>query len=208
MAWAVLCQHIQLLPWIKCWQTFINGEGQNKSCNAIVCSVLDIDGLEQHRCMWPQWVDSCPWAIAMKYTAGSTWWLLMAWWLRGHQAKSSQPPCRFSNAQALPLMLYLYCSKPSVLNEDKWKCVQVNIMVIDALVPKRHQDNNNHCVDSICIIYISTALTHLPLDKMAAFSQAIFSDAFSRMKSCFFWLKFHWSLFLGVQLTITQHWFR
>ena len=23
-----------------------------------------------------------------------------------------------------------------------------------------------------------------------------------------FWLKFHWSLFLGVQLTISQHWFR
>ena len=49
-------------------------------------------------------------------------------------------------------------------------------------------------------------LTHLPLDKMAAISQKIFSDAFLWMKSFVFWLKFHWSLFLRVQLTITQHW--
>ena len=40
-------------------------------------------------------------------------------------------------------------------------------------------------------------LTHPPLDKMAAISQRIFSDAFSWMKSFAFWLKFHWSLFLG-----------
>ena len=51
-------------------------------------------------------------------------------------------------------------------------------------------------------------LTHLPQDKMAAISQTIFSDAFSLMKSFLFWLKFHWSLFLRFQLTITQCWFR
>ena len=54
----------------------------------------------------------------------------------------------------------------------------------------------------------NTDLTHLPLDKMAAISQTIYSDAFSRMKSFIFWLKFHWSLFLRVQMTITKHWFR
>ena len=27
-------------------------------------------------------------------------------------------------------------------------------------------------------------------------------------ETCVFWLKFHWSLFLSVQLTRTQHWFR
>ena len=36
----------------------------------------------------------------------------------------------------------------------------------------------------------------------------IISDAFSWMKSFVLWLKFHWSLFLTVQLTITQYWFR
>ena len=47
--------------------------------------------------------------------------------------------------------------------------------------------------------------THLPLDKMAAISPTIFSDAFSWTNSFVFWLKFPWSLFLRVQLTITQH---
>ena len=47
-----------------------------------------------------------------------------------------------------------------------------------------------------------------PLDKMAAISRTMFSDASSRMKMFVFWLKFHWGFFLRVQLTITQHWFR
>ena len=41
-------------------------------------------------------------------------------------------------------------------------------------------------------------LTHLPLDKMAAILQTVFSDVFSWMKSFFFFLKFHWSLILRV----------
>ena len=36
----------------------------------------------------------------------------------------------------------------------------------------------------------------------------IFSDAFSWTKNFVYWLKCHWSLFLRVQLTITQYWFR
>ena len=40
---------------------------------------------------------------------------------------------------------------------------------------------------------------------MAAVSQTTFSNEFSRMKIYGVWLKFHWSLFLGVQLTITHH---
>ena len=55
---------------------------------------------------------------------------------------------------------------------------------------------------------ICSILTHLPLDKMATISQMIFADAFSWIKSFVVWLKCHWSLFLRVQLTITQYWFR
>ena len=51
----------------------------------------------------------------------------------------------------------------------------------------------------------SQNLTHFPLDKTAAISQAIFSNAFSWMKSFVSWLKFHWNLFLKVWLTISQH---
>ena len=48
-------------------------------------------------------------------------------------------------------------------------------------------------------------LTHWARDKMAAIFQTIFSSVFS-MKMYEFRLTFHWSMFLGVQLTIFQHW--
>ena len=51
-------------------------------------------------------------------------------------------------------------------------------------------------------------LTHWGRDKMDAISQTTFSSAFSWMKMFEFRLKFHWSLFLMVQLTIFHHWFR
>ena len=51
-------------------------------------------------------------------------------------------------------------------------------------------------------------LTPLPLDNMAAISQTTFLNAFSSMKTFVFWLEFHWSLFLRVLLTMSQHWFR
>ena len=51
-------------------------------------------------------------------------------------------------------------------------------------------------------------LTHRGRDKMATISQMTFSVAFSWMKIYKFWLKFHWSLFLGFKSTIFQHWFR
>ena len=51
-------------------------------------------------------------------------------------------------------------------------------------------------------------LTHWGRDKMAAIFQTTFSNAFSWMKMYQFRLKFHWSLFLRVQLIIFHHWFR
>ena len=58
------------------------------------------------------------------------------------------------------------------------------------------------------LIYFVLIWTHLPLDKMATILRTIFSDAFSWMNFFVFWLKFHWCLFLRVQLTISQHWIR
>ena len=51
-------------------------------------------------------------------------------------------------------------------------------------------------------------LTHWDQDKMAAFLQTTFSNAFFLMKMDALWLIFHWSLFLRAQLTIFYHWFR
>ena len=53
-----------------------------------------------------------------------------------------------------------------------------------------------------------SSLTHWGRDKMAAIFQTTFSSWFSWMKMNEFRLIFHWSLFIRVQLTIFQHWFR
>ena len=50
--------------------------------------------------------------------------------------------------------------------------------------------------------------THWGREEMNNISQTTFSNAFSSMKMFEFRLKFHWSLFPRVQLTIFQHWFR
>ena len=66
-----------------------------------------------------------------------------------------------------------------------------------------------HCNEAFT--YHVFRLTHISLYKMAAISQTIFLDAGSWVKRFvfwLFWLKFHWTLFLRIQLTITQHWFR
>ena len=55
---------------------------------------------------------------------------------------------------------------------------------------------------------IKGRLTHWGWDKMDAISLTTFSNEFSWMKMYEYRLKFHWSLFLRVQLTISQHWFR
>ena len=58
------------------------------------------------------------------------------------------------------------------------------------------------------VYHATRRLTHWEWDKMAAVFQTTFSNAFSWMKMYEFRLKFHWSLFLGVQLAIFQHLFR
>ena len=51
-------------------------------------------------------------------------------------------------------------------------------------------------------------LTHWGRDQIDAISQTTFWNAFSWMKMYELRLRYHWSLFLMVQLTIFQHWFR
>ena len=61
----------------------------------------------------------------------------------------------------------------------------------------------------LCYNRITMAvLTHWGRDNMAAIFQTTFSNAFSWMEIYEFWLRFQWSLFLRIQLTIFQYWFR
>ena len=50
-------------------------------------------------------------------------------------------------------------------------------------------------------------LSHRGWDKFFTILQTTFSNAFSWTKMCEFHLRFDWSLFLRVELTIFQHWF-
>ena len=61
----------------------------------------------------------------------------------------------------------------------------------------------NQIGNSVCI-----ELTHWGRDKMASISQTIFLNVFSWLKMYEFRLRFDWSLFLRLQLTLIQHWFR
>ena len=66
------------------------------------------------------------------------------------------------------------------------------------------------CQTGIRIMYYvwMLMLTHWGRDKMDAISQTTFSNEFSWMKMYEYRLKFYLSLFLRVQFTISQHWFR
>ena len=55
------------------------------------------------------------------------------------------------------------------------------------------------------VFMICHELTHWGLNKMAAIRQTTFWNAFPWMKIVVFWLKFHWNLFLKVQLRINHH---
>ena len=52
------------------------------------------------------------------------------------------------------------------------------------------------------------SLIHLPLGKMAAIFKVDIVKCIFVYEKFFIWLKFHWSLFPRVHLTITQHWIR
>ena len=64
-----------------------------------------------------------------------------------------------------------------------------------------------------CWLTITETVRNMPewhwgCDEMNNISQRTFSNIFSSVKLFEFWLTFHWNLFLRVQLTIFQHWFR
>ena len=62
---------------------------------------------------------------------------------------------------------------------------------------------------TISVFTVISLSTHWGRNKMAAiFSDDVFKCILAWMKMHEFRLRFHWGLFLKVQLTIFQHWFR
>ena len=88
------------------------------------------------------------------------------------------------------------------------------VLHADHFCPREYNEPYNNIVyppvDANTSIIPATRqwLTHWGRDKMAAISQTTLSNSFSWVKMYEFRFQFHWSLFLRVQLTIFQHWFR
>ena len=111
---------------------------------------------------------------------GKQWW---GWWFK----TLSRPLWRHRNGDWTHIISYIF-----------WIDIWENIVELYfLLIP-------NECKWTS----IYKLLTHWGRDKMDAFFQATFSNGFSWMKMYEFRKIFHWSLFLGVQLAISQHWFR
>ena len=71
-----------------------------------------------------------------------------------------------------------------------------------------NRGNTSYLFLNISMVGSSHPVNSSSLDKMALISHMMFWKAFSWMKILEFRWKFHWSLFLWVQLTISEHWFR
>ena len=91
-----------------------------------------------------------------------------------------------------PPPLHQFCSM-WLIQEDVWHSSLHNY---DSITPR-----------NACCKCLQWPLKQWGRDKMVAFSQTTLSNAFSWMKILEFRLKFHWSLFLRVLLTIFRHWF-
>ena len=103
----------------------------------------------------------------------------------------------------------------------QWETVRRHYSVTSSVIDWAHSQNDPCTVNLVSQYYmpvlvviakirphIGGVLTHWGWDKIDAISQTTFSSTFSWMKMFEFRLKFHWSLFLRVELTIFQHWFR
>ena len=93
-------------------------------------------------------------------------------------------------------------TKTACIMNNSYEDIDIYIVSLSARQVAECQKIHHGLLTQVCF------LTHWGRDKMAAVSQTMFSNAFSWMKMYEFRLKFHWSLFLRLQLTIFQHWFR
>ena len=110
--------------------------------------------------------------------------------------------CLISNKISLQHVSYGLIGRKSAL------VLVIIIATFNAYSSMQQFLNISRYTTSATLALILNALTHWDRDKMDAISQTTFSNAFSRMKMFEYRLKFHWSLFPRVRLTISHHWFR
>ena len=86
------------------------------------------------------------------------------------------------------------------------QCQLQYLACIWILILHHSKATSDSTIWGLCII--KNYYTHWGRDKMTTVSLTTLSNAFSWMTLLEFRLRFHWSSFLRVQLTIFQHWFR
>ena len=91
--------------------------------------------------------------------------------------------------------------------------IMVVMMIAWWVISDRHDNGVDETLLAWDKLSLRWSVSREPLtlwgrDEMNNISQTTFSNVFSSMKMFEFRLKFHWSLFPGVQLTIFQQWFR
>ena len=113
---------------------------------------------------------------------------------------SSLPKGSVNNIPVLVQIMAWHQSDDKSLSESMLVSLLMHICVT------RSQWVNMMVLMWLCVFVM--ILTHWGRDKMVTISQTTLSNPFSWMKMFEFRLKFHWSWFPRVQLTIFQHWFR
>ena len=105
----------------------------------------------------------------------------------------------------------LCCSVPIYIWNKIYMCIYTSSQMYEDWICIRLWINKWHLISVFMLPLVEIwdcVLTHWGRDKMDAILQTTLSNAFSWMKMLEFRLKFHWHLFLRVQFTIFQHWFR
>ena len=109
----------------------------------------------------------------------------------------------------LNIFSILYTTWCLFIKKFKVKKLNTNSKCITKHTQKHEPTKKHASTLSVLLLYKlhATKLTHWDINKIATILQMTFSNEFSLQKVVF-WIKFHWILFLGVQLIISQHWFR
>ena len=97
---------------------------------------------------------------------------------------------------------YLHTMKPSLINCDSL----LSLLSMESRVSQQRKDNLQTYPQNLHLDKLT--LTHWGRDNMASILQTTFWSAFSWMGMHGILLKFHWSMFPKVHLSIFQHWFR
>ena len=152
-----------------------------------------MDNLWTHICItWPQWVN-------IYYHSGMCW--------RDHLVKDKILECLQENICILIVVLLKY-TEPFPKGFSLSYIFNLKSCIQKLITEKSPQLNLPNVALWLCMGSLYWVNTLRPRQNGCHFADDTFKCIFLNEKKLEFRCKFHWSLFLRVQLTIFQHWFR